>query len=258
MLRSGVVSITLKEKTAGELIRLAVEAGLEGIEWSENYHINTGDLSAAVRLKRETESAGLKVVSYGSYFRLGTEENFGEIFKKSLFTARELGAPAMRVWAGNKSSVDVSGEEFQRIVRESAVIADMAAELGVKVAYEWHGNTLTDTNESAMKLLGAVNNKNLYCLWQPSAHLDEVGRREGLALLKDKLLNIHTYYWVDKRRYPLEEGEAAWKEYFKLIDGTADHYLLMEFVKDDNGEQFLKDAAVLNNWIREYNQACRS
>jgi sugar phosphate isomerase/epimerase len=257
MLRSGVVSITLKEKTAEELIRLAVKAGLAGIAWSENYHIAAGDLSVAARLRTETESAGLKVVSYGSYFRLGTEENFGEVFKKTLATARELGAPAMRVWAGNKSSVDVSREEFKRIVRESAIIADMAAEFDIKVAYEWHGNTLTDTNESAMKLLGAVNNKNLYCLWQPSAHLDEAGRREGLGLLKDKLLNIHTYYWVDKRRCPLEEGKTAWREYFKLIDRTADHYLLMEFVKDDSEEQFLKDAAVLNNWIREYNQAQR-
>jgi sugar phosphate isomerase/epimerase len=127
MLRSGVVSITLKEKTAEKLIRLAVKAGLTGIEWSENYHINAGDLSAAARLRTETESAGLEVVSYGSYFRLGTEENFGEVFKKTLSTARELGTPAMRVWAGNKSSVDVSGEEFKRIVRESVVIADIAA-----------------------------------------------------------------------------------------------------------------------------------
>jgi sugar phosphate isomerase/epimerase len=255
MLRSGVVSITLKEKSAGELIRLAAKAGLEGIEWSENYHVRIGDLAAAIRLRKETESAGLKVVSYGSYFRLGTEENFGEVFKKSLFTARELGAPAIRVWTGNKSSAHVSGDEFKRIVRESAVIADMAAEFDIKVAYEWHKNTLTDTNESAMKLLEAVNNKNIYCLWQPSAHLDEAGRLEGLGLLKDKLLNIHTYYWVDKQRRPLAEGKDAWKEYFTLIDRTEDHYLLMEFVKDDSEEQFLEDAAVLRDWVREYNQA---
>jgi sugar phosphate isomerase/epimerase len=195
------------------------------------------------------------VVSYGSYFRLGTEENFGEVFKKDLFTARELGTPAIRVWAGNKPSAHVSGDEFNRIVRESVAIADMAAEFGIRVAYEWHGNTLTDTNESAMKLLGAVNNRNLCCLWQPSSHLDEAGRLEGLGLLKDKLLNIHTYYWVDRQRRPLAEGKGAWKEYFKLIDRTQDHYLLMEFVKDDSQEQFLEDAAVLKDWIKDYNQA---
>ena len=49
---------------------------------------------------------------------------------------------------------------------------------------------------------------------------------------------------------PLEEGISLWREYMKIIktvQGT--HYCMIEFVKDDEPGQFLKDAEALKRLI---------
>ena len=248
MLYSGIVSITLKEKSPAEVIALSLKAGLCGIEWSENHHIKAGDLTAALDIKKKTEEAGLKVASYGSYFRAGTEES-RDSFKKSLDTAAALGAPAMRIWAWDKGSDIASLDDFKRTAETSSWAADLSAPMGIKIGFEWHRNTLTDTNEAAFKILDMADNKNLFCLWQPTPEIPEPERTEGLRQLGKRLLNIHTYYWDDRVRRPLAEGKESWKGYLNAVDREEDHYLLMEFIMNDSIEQFLEDAAVLNSWI---------
>jgi sugar phosphate isomerase/epimerase len=253
MLYSGIVSITFKEKKADEVIDLSVKAGLWGIEWSENHHINPGDISGAASLKKITEEAGLKIVSYGSYFRAGTEANYAGSFRKHLDTAAALGAPAMRIWAWNKGSGAASVEDFKRIADESSRVADIAGIYGIKIGFEWHRDTLTDTNESAIKLLDMATNKNLYCLWQPTPEIPGSRRAHGLHLLGKRLLNIHAYYWDNRVRKPLADGKEKWEEYLKAVDRAEDHCVLMEFVMDDSVKQFMEDAAILNNWINAFN-----
>jgi sugar phosphate isomerase/epimerase len=253
MLYSGIVSITFKKKKAAEVIDLSVKAGLRGIEWSENYHINPGDISGAAFLKRKTEEAGLKIVSYGSYFRAGAEENYADSFKERLDTAAALGTPAMRIWAWNKGSASASEEDYKKVADESSRAADMASSYGIKLGFEWHRDTLTDTNESAIKLLDMANNKNLYCYWQPTPEIHESQRIQGLRLLGRRLLNIHAYYWDDNRvRKPLVSGKEKWEGYLKSVDREDDRYILLEFVMDDSVQQFLEDAAVLNRWINTF------
>jgi sugar phosphate isomerase/epimerase len=245
----GVVSITFRDKSAKDVIRLAAANGLVAIEWSENAHVQPNDAEKAAKLRRQTEAAGLTVAAYGSYYRVGEYgEAAKETFRRSLVSACALGAPVIRVWAGVKASADADAEYCLRVARDAHMIADMAAENGAKVAFEWHKNTLTDTNESAMQLLKDSDHPNLYCLWQPTVAMSPAERVEGVRLLGDRLMNYHVYSWPDGRRGPLNAAE--WKLYLDAAQCGGTHYALMEFVRDNTEEQFAYDAKTLNDLIR--------
>ncbi len=245
----GVVSATFRARPAAEVIRLAAENGLKAVEWSENAHVQPDDPAGAAALRRETEKAGLAVAAYGSYYRLGEQADAEAVFRKSLVSAAALGAPVLRVWAGTRASADADTAYRARLSEEARLIAGLAAREGVAVAFEWHKNTLTDTNESSMALLAAANHPNLKCLWQPTVALSPRQRTEGIRLLGDRLANMHVYSWPDGKRGPLNAAE--WKLYFDAAACGGSHYALLEFVRDDDPAQFAQDAARLIRLIED-------
>ena len=243
----GVVSVTFKTLPAAEVIRLAAENGLKAVEWSENAHVLPGDPQGAANLRRETEAAGLTVAAYGSYYRLGEYEDPAAVFGQSLASAEALGAPTIRVWAGVKPSAEADAAYRAKLAREAAMIAGKAEGKGIRVAFEWHKNTLTDTNESAMRLLSDAAHPNLYCLWQPTVALSPAQRVAGIRLLGDRLVNAHVYSWPDGARGPLNQAE--WKLYLDAAVCGGSHFALLEFVRDNSPEQFAADAARLLDLI---------
>ena len=242
----GAVSATFKKlpMTQEEIIGLLTKCGLRAVEWSENAHIQPDDPAAAAQLGEKTRDAGLQVAAYGSYYRLGAQPDAAETFRKSLRSAKALQAPLIRIWGGTLGSSEVSEEERARWTREAALVAGIAADAGIRVALEWHKNTLTDTNESAMRLLREAKAPNLYCLWQPTVALTPRERTAGIRMMGGRLLNFHVYSWPDGRRGPLNAAE--WQYYFDAaaeLGGT--RCALLEFVRDDSVEQFRQDAETL-------------
>ena len=91
-MRTGLTSVTFRQKSVEEIIALAAQAGLSGIEWGGDVHVAPGDAASAAETARKTREAGLAVLSYGSYYRGGEGEDFAPI----LASARALGAPVIR------------------------------------------------------------------------------------------------------------------------------------------------------------------
>ena len=251
MLVPGIVSATFRGKKAGDIIRLCVQNGLKGIEWSENAHVFSGKEKEAEQLRRQTLDAGLEVAAYGSYYRLGCSRDPRADFLPSLLAAQALGAPLVRVWAGTIASSEASDEYAATVTSEATLIAGMAEEKQIRIAFEWHKNTLTDTNESAMALLQCANHPNLYCLWQPTVAMSPNQRVEGLRLLKDRLLNLHVYYWPEGKRAPLAGGAQEWKTYLRAVDHSVRRYALLEFVLNNTEEQLAADAVALRKILAE-------
>ena len=243
----GVVSATFKALPAQEVIRLAVENHLEAVEWSENAHVQPDDPEDAAALRRATLDAGLQIAAYGSYYRLGEYDDPAAVFARSLRSAESLGAPTIRVWAGVKPSAEADETYRAKLAEEAAMIAGLAAEKGIRVAFEWHKNTLTDTNESALRLLREAGHPNLCCLWQPTVALTPAQRVAGIRLLGDRLVNCHVYSWPDGTRGPLNQAE--WKLYLDAATCGGSHFALLEFVRDNSPEQFASDAARLIDLI---------
>lgn len=251
MIIPGMVSATFRNKPAEDILGICREAKLKAVEWSENAHVQPGDKEGAADLYERTVNAGLRVAAYGSYYRLGRNEEPDKALRASLDSAKALHSPLIRIWAGEEASDRMTEEKRRTLTREASRAGKIAAEYGIKAAFEWHKNTLTDTNESAMKLLCEASQDNLYCLWQPTVALSMEQRTEGLDLLRQnkRLLNLHIYYWLDGVRRPLAEGEREWMQYLEHVDPVDERFGLLEFVMGNTEQQFLEDAAVLCRWL---------
>lgn len=235
-----------------EIVSLVREANLQGIEWGGDVHVPHGDLGRAREVREMTHEAGLNVAAYGSYFRVGHSEENGLPFQQVLDSALELGAPIIRVWAGTAGS-DVMDEETRwKVVADLRRITEMAGKVGLRVATEFHGGTLTDTNESTNQLLLEVDHPNLYTYWQPLLGMTDETCMNGIRQLAPKLSHLHVYHWqAVTKRSPLEEGSERWSHFLQAAEeALGDRYAMLEFVKDDAPENFLRDAATLRSWLK--------
>jgi 3-dehydroshikimate dehydratase len=248
-MKAGLVSITFRQKSPREIVELARRAGLAGIEWGGDVHAPHGDVQAARQVRASTREAGLEVACYGSYYRAGESENEGLSWAQVLASARALEAPLIRVWAGKKGSREADAKYLRAVVDDLKRVCEACE---VPVALEFHGGTLTDTSQSALQVLEAVNHPRLKALWQPANDRSFAARLEDLRALQPFLANLHVFHWGDggyNERLPLEEGAAPWRQYLPKAQSAS--WALLEFVRDDSVESFERDARTLRGLVGE-------
>ena len=248
MLNSGLVSVTFRKLKPREVVDLVAQAGLAGIEWGGDIHVPHGDVALAREAAKMTKEAGLKVAAYGSYYYAG--QGGSPSFEAVLDSASELGAPLIRIWAGKKSPADADAADRKKVVDDSIRIAELAAGRKVTLAFEFHNNTLTETTESAIQLLNEIGRANVRSYWQPHDQGPVAVQLQGLDAILPWLAHVHCYYWAANERLPLEQGESKWKQYLgRIRQAAGDRYVMIEFVKDDSPQAFLRDAATLRKWL---------
>ena len=94
---SGLVSVSFRELSAIEIIRITKDTGLCAIEWGGDVHVPAGDLETAERVKTATYESCLSIPEYGSYYRIGrSEAAMGDAVARS---AQALGTKVIRLWA---------------------------------------------------------------------------------------------------------------------------------------------------------------
>ena len=260
MIRGGLVSITFRKLNSREIVDLMTRTNLVGIEWGGDVHVPHGEIALARDVAQMTRDAGLLVAAYGSYYRVGVSEADGLAFERVLESAMALGAPTVRVWAGNRGSADADASYRAAVIDDARRIAVLAHAAGITVSFEYHRNTLTDTNASAHRLLEEVGHPNVRTYWQPPVAMSPAECLEGLDAVSGYLSNAHVFQWIATSptatadRRPLAEGGEVWRQYLERIAATdRDHFALIEFVRDDAPEQFLADARALSVWLAELN-----
>lgn len=167
-------------------------------------------------------------------------------------TARELGAPTIRIWAGDRGSEACDDTCKSHVVDLTRQAADLASHAGIRVAFEFHANTLTDTNESARLLLEAVDHPNVEIYWQPPPGSVPAYNLEGIDTVAPWLSNLHVFNWHPEthKRLPLAAGKSDWMLYLaRVANDPRERYALIEFVQGDADEAFLEDAATLRRWL---------
>jgi sugar phosphate isomerase/epimerase len=256
MIQPGLVSITFRKLAPREIVDLVRRGGLTGIEWGGDVHAPHGQADVAATVAAMTADAGLQVAAYGSYYRAGVSEADGLAFGRVLDTAAVLGAPTVRVWAGNRGSAEADAPARAAVVEDARRIAGLAQAAGMTVSFEYHRGTLTDTNASAQALLQEIAHPNIRTYWQPPVGTSPEYCLKGLAAVLPHLTNIHVFHWLadaaghDVDRRALAEGRAVWSQYLTQVAATKrDHFALIEFVRGETPEQFLADAATLKGWV---------
>ncbi len=125
--------------------------------------------------------------------------------------------------------------------------------MGVSVSTEFHANTLTDTNESAARMLAEVEHANLFTCWQPHNGEETAECVAGLRAVAAKVTNMHVFHWwpTSADRRPLAEGEARWAEFWAVLKALpGERHAMLEFVPGDEPDAFLRDAGTLARWLR--------
>jgi len=271
MIIPGICSLTLKTLSPEDVILFVAANRLQAIEWWAGGHVLPGETARAAEVGRLTREAGLRISSYGSYYRVGVSEAGGMPFAGVLDSAAALGAPTIRVWAGTKNAEDADPALVASVVEDSRRIADLAAKQGISITFEFHGGTLTNTNDNARRFAEQVPHGNVFFSWQPPHGFPVEHALAGLDALLSRLSTVHVYHWTigsyeknlfndservpawpaDFHRHPLEDGRDRWQSYFDRVRTTGrDHCALLEFVRGDTVEQAQADAAELARLCR--------
>lgn len=255
MFKTGLCSVTFRSLSVEEVIGLAVTVGLDGIEWGGDVHVPAGNFEQASAVAKLTKKADLEVISYGSYYRVGESKNNDVSFEQILETAVYLKAPAIRVWAGGLGSMEADRTYRDEVVADAREIATLAAQKNITIHFEYHGETLTDTKESATLLMEEIDHENVKIYWQPAVGISVNERLESIQKVLPWLSHVHVFHWDIIDRLALVEGKEEWRTYLnRLQTAEQTRYLMIEFVKEDSKEQFLEDAGVLKELVSEFNK----
>lgn len=249
IINKGICSVSFRPLSVEEIIKITKENGLNCIEWGSDVHVPTGNFDAAKNVREITLNAGLKLLSYGSYFKCENSESFEAVSK----TAEVLGTDIIRIWAGTKDADKFSDEEFKDLIKIVQECADIAKKRGQTIAFEFHFGTYNNCAQNSLKLLKAIGKDNVKTYWQPVYWID-YGSDEEEIEINDKsiqelyayIVGVHVYAWKRFDRFPLADYLVKWKEYNKALPNTNGY---LEFFLHDTVEQFVQDAKIFCNKI---------
>jgi len=259
MIRPGLCSVTFRHLPPEEIIRVAVQAGLEGIQWGSDVHVPADNPARASEVRRQMDDAGLVCDTYGTYYRTGLPES--ESIEGLLENAGLLGARSLRIWAGIVGSAEITPEARYHFMRDLERVLKFAESRGITLVLEFHGGTLTDSSESTVKLLQEVGHPFLKAAWQPLLHLGHGERVRSLESLLPWLDQLHVFHWQSHagvvERMPLADGTAEWRDYLNLAANrlqVPERWAYLEFVREDVVAQLLSDARTLSQWLLSCDQ----
>lgn len=242
--KSGMTSITFRKKSVEEIISIAKQANLKGIEWGGDVHVPVGDTENAKKVGRLTREAGLEVFSYGAYLKVG-EEGFADVAR----TAVALGCKTVRIWPPKPASSEAGDGDYEKAIAALKDISETARSHGLTICLEWHNGRLNDCAESSLRILKGVNRENIRTYWQPihtyANNIRYIQSMEGV------IENVHVYNWIYGNpiiRLPLSANREEWEKY---IDTLGYRNYILEFTADDSDENFLADARTLKELLHE-------
>lgn len=248
MYQIAFTTVTFRKLNRAAICEIAVKNNIPLIEWGADIHLPPSDTSAQNEIINLNNSLGLHALSYGSYYYIGTR-NYDE-WKKITQTAFSVGAKIIRVWLGNKSSCDVSDAMLDEMIEETQILADIAREKGLIIAFEFHNGTYNDNGEKSKAFLDKVNRDNVKTYWQPFGTKDD---EKNLLNILPYIISVHVFEWNKRgKRYSLKHGRKKWKKFISIISKSkTDVNFIMEFVKGDSVRRFEKDLKELRIMLKE-------
>ncbi len=237
-MKQGLVSVTFRELSVKEIIKLAKENGLKYIEWGGGPHIPMGNVKLARKVKRLMHGSGIKCPSYGSYY--GVTYNEGESaplpFKMVCKTAVALGASIIRIWAGWPGCGDIDAEGERKAVIHTKMIANIAKKYGLTLAFECHWGTITEEYHRSIEFLKKINCDNVKIYYQPNPHKSAEYNLEAAKALLPWTTNVHVcnHFFIDGKFNKDSIGKAhdEWADYIRVLENGEDRVYYLEFMPD--------------------------
>ena len=231
MFKAGLVSVSFRPLSVEEIIAAAKLTNLTHIEWGSDIHAPHFALPHLEHISALCKENGI-TCSYGTYFRFGRDSV--EELRPYIQAAKILNAKILRVWCGTKSSNEYTVYELNQIYTDCKAAAKLAESEGVVLGLECHNWTLTDTKESALALMQAVNSPAFQMFWQPNQFKSAEENLAYAELLSPYVICVHAFNWEQDKKFSLALAKDAWTEYLKKLN--KDIPVLLEFMPDDKVE----------------------
>ena len=235
--KTGLCSISFRSLSAPEIITLAKNAGLDCIEWGSDVHAKPDDTDAIAEITALCRQYGIECCSYGTYFRIGTND-ISEIYDY-IKAAKLLGTDTLRLWCGNKPSVDYSENERAEVIEQCKKLAEIAESEKVYLCLECHIKTLTDDVDSTLDIMQKVGSENFRMYWQPNQFKTFDGNLDYARKISGLTKRIHVFNWHEKDKFPLIEAKETWQKYLGHFESMP---LLLEFMPDGAPESLKTEA----------------
>lgn len=246
-LKIGMTSLTLKNESIINVVKIAKEAGIEGIEWGvSDTHMKLCDKKSAEEIKKASSEYGVEIFSLGSYCYMESKEECDDAIE----TAVLLGTSIIRIWAGKFPPYECDDEYRNNIISNTIYMADKAKQYNIILGFEYHPWTLTETADDALALIADINRDNVGLYWQPSDTIStEENVRDRNRVMPHCVGNIHIQnYSAEKGFQNLSLVEEELKQFFDDIKNE-DYRVMIEFVKDGSVENLFDDACTLKKII---------
>ena len=238
-----MTSLTMKNESITNVVKIAKDAGIDGIEWgvSDNHMCLCSEKSAD-EIKNASAKYGVEIFSLGSYCYMEEKEECDNAIK----TAVLLSAPVIRIWAGKKSPCECDDDYRNKIIGNTIYMAEQALKHNIVLGFEYHPWTLTETCDDALNLIKSINRKNVGLYWQPQySLLPEENLRDRNRVLPYCVGNMHIQNYAPEYGYDkLSLIGANLKQFFGDIK-KEDYRVMIEFVKDGSAENLFDDVCTL-------------
>lgn len=239
----GVASVTFRNKTVEEVVRIAKNAGVSYIEWGGDVHVKT--LEDARKVKKLCDENEIKISSYGTYYRVGFGND--ESRKSVCEIASEMGASSIRVWLGNKDSEKTDAQEYENLLSDLRNLCETAKEYSILVCPECHDNTFNNNTDAFLKIRNDLGLDNFRTYFQ-SRYFRFDYDIDRIERTFDYIENIHVSYRDLKKEQRFRKKDRAYldKLLIKLSDMGFDGIVMVEFTKGSKEKNFVKDIKKLN------------
>ncbi len=242
--KTGVASVTFRNKTVSEVVEIAKKAGVDYIEWGGDVHVKT--LEDAIEAKRICDENGIKICSYGSYYRVGScdEKKWEEI----CLVASRMGASSVRVWLGNKNSEDTSPDEYALLFEDLKNMCSVAGKYNLLVCPECHDNTFNNNTDAFLKIRSELNADNFKTYFQ-SRYFRFGYDVDRIERTFDYIENVHVSYrdLVKEQRFRKKDKHYLDKLLHNFVKMNFGGVVLIEFTKGSKEKCFIKDVGKIKN-----------
>jgi hydroxypyruvate isomerase len=215
--QTGLVSISFRKYTIDEILTACRAANLSLVEWGSDVHVPAGDAKAADLVAKKTADAGMRCITYGSYFRIA-HTPLAE-FDAYLDSACRLGAKNIRLWCGTVGSAQATPEMREKIVTEGRAAAEMAAKCGLTITLECHSGTLTDDCDSAMRYIREVDHPKVKVIYD-IYHQQVMEGNIIPSITKNLDCIAHLHAAGHPGRNEMQYGESDYKNIIKAVDAA--------------------------------------
>ncbi len=162
-MNTGFTSTSFRQiKNMERVVEIAVEAGAECIEWGGDIHVKS--VADAKRAKELCDKAGIRINSYGSYYRVGCKN--ADEWKVICEIASTMAARSVRVWLGRADSEKTDEATYKNLVEDTKAICAVAKEYGLIVCPECHDNTYNNNTDAFLKIHADVGCDNFRTYFQ--------------------------------------------------------------------------------------------